>query len=65
MKFKHYKGGIYTYLYDAVFTDGAELLRVVVYEDGTGRKWVRSTEEFYGTIELYGEDIFRFEKIEE
>lgn len=41
----HKKGGIYRVINDNVL-DSDDLSRQVVYDDGSGRTWVRSYEEF-------------------
>ena len=63
MKYKHFKGGIYTYICDALLED--EGTHVIVYEDDQGRRWVRPRVEFYGTLEFEGETVRRFEKVED
>jgi len=63
MKYRHFKGEVYTFLHEASFTDGAQLLRVIVYSDDTDRVWVRSAQEFFGTVEYHGEIVSRFEVI--
>ena len=61
MKYRHYKGGIYTYICDARLTTNDTL--VVVYEDSKGIRWVRPRYEFFGTVEVSGVTIKRFEEM--
>ena len=64
MKYRHFKGGIYTYICDALL-EWDEDCHVIVYEDEQGRRWVRPRVEFYGMIEYEGEIVRRFEKVED
>lgn len=63
-KYKHYKGGIYTYICDATleWCPNDPNSHVIVYEGEDGRKWVRPRNEFFGYAKS-GER--RFIKIEE
>jgi len=64
MKYRHFKGGIYTYICDALL-EWDEDTHVIVYEDEQGRRWVRPREEFYGKLEFEGKFVQRFVKVEE
>lgn len=50
MKYKHYKGGIYTYICDATleWCPNDPNSHVIVYEGEDGRRWVRPRNEFFG-----------------
>ena len=64
MKYRHFKGGIYTYICDAILewcVDDPNS-HVIIYEGEDGKRWVRPRNDFFG----YTEDgIRRFTKIEE
>jgi len=62
MKYKHYKGGVYTYITDAMLEWDREW-HVIIYEDEEGNRWVRPRVEFFGKVEVDGEIIDRFEKV--
>lgn len=63
IKYKHFKGGTYSFICDATleWCPNHPDSHVIVYEDGDGRKWVRPRNEFFGYTED-GEQ--RFVKIE-
>ena len=54
MKYKHYKGGEYYFISDAIYTnkDGYDPEPVVVYKNEKGDMFVRPKFEFYGYIEV-------------
>ena len=69
---QHYKGGLYRLLGDAMDarTGGALLdldgRPMVVYEHVYPRRrelWLRSSREFYGTVEVEGERRERFRRL--
>ena len=49
---RHYKGGLYRVLFEAVdCTNGREDVVVVVYEDmASRRRWIRDKAEFDGSL---------------
>lgn len=57
--YRHYKGGLYRFLHEALHTDNeAEL---VIYESlQDGRRWARSKVEFFGSVETPEGTISRF-----
>lgn len=66
VKYRHYKGGIYTYITDA-FLEYDRECHVIVYSDDKGMVWVRPRVEFFGYVQVpaqYGYSIVRrFEKV--
>ena len=62
MRVKHYKGGIYTIITDARHTE--EGYELVVYRDKVGNVWARPSEEFWGTVKVYGKIFDRFVAID-
>lgn len=62
--FKHYKGGIYKFLYTAKHSETQE--QMVVYQAmyGEHQVWVRPAEMFFGTKVVNGKDVQRFTEIE-
>lgn len=62
--FKHYKGGIYKFLYAAKHSETQE--QVVVYQAmyGDNQVWVRPATMFFGTKLVNGKEVQRFTEIE-
>ena len=67
MKFKHYKGGIYTFITEATDTDIPDSFHScrVIYSDESGRVWSRNKFEFYGYVKdpETGKSTSRFKEI--
>lgn len=63
MKYRHYKGGIYTYLMTGKHSETEE--EMVVYTNANGGVWIRPATMFFGTLIVDGDEIRRFEKIVE
>jgi len=65
--YKHFKGGLYYYLFEASFAcchEDYDSIDVVIYEDiRTEKRWVRPRNEFFGMVVDNGEEKRRFEKI--
>jgi hypothetical protein len=63
MVYRHWKGGAYEKLFDALNTDtplGGDM-RVVVYKQiGTGTIFVRKHDDFHGEVEVEGTVMPRF-----
>ncbi|TXF72830.1 DUF1653 domain-containing protein [Bacillus subtilis] len=60
-RFKHYKGGLYKVIGEAIHTETEE--KLVTYEDMDGILWARPNEMFFGTVVVDGKEINRFTKI--
>jgi len=58
MRFRHYKGGLYELVCEAVLE--ADHTPVVVYRGDDGRTWVRPRDAFFETVEVNGERVPRF-----
>lgn len=60
--YKHYKGNLYKVLDIAKSSD--DLADYVFYEclyaNSLGQKWIRSLQEFTGTLEIDGKQVTRF-----
>lgn len=61
-KFRHYKGGIYTFLHIARHSETEEWL--VVYQSSGGGIWVRPYEMFFETILIDGQQVPRFSELD-
>jgi len=63
-KYRHYKGGIYEYLYTALHSETSEKL-VIYKSEADGKVYARPYDMFFEEIELSdGETKPRFEKID-
>jgi hypothetical protein len=58
MRFRHYKGGIYELVCEAVLE--ADHTPVIVYRGQDGKVWVRPKEAFFETVEVDGARMPRF-----
>lgn len=61
-KYKHFKGGIYTFLFEALQENTNEIL--VIYKNEKGEIFARPKDEFFGYVELNNEEIKRFKEID-
>lgn len=61
--YRHYKGGIYNVVGQAIHTETDE--RLVIYEDVRGVMWARPATMFHEHVEVDGERVLRFEYIGE
>ncbi|MBJ3805114.1 DUF1653 domain-containing protein [Bacillus subtilis] len=59
--FKHYKGGIYKVIGEAIHTETEE--KLVTYEDHDGVLWARPKDMFLGKVVVDGKEIKRFKKL--
>ena len=62
-KYKHYKGGVYEVI--GVARHSETLEKMVVYMHDDGALWVRPLDMFNETVEVAGEQVPRFKKLEE
>ncbi|MGP3749674.1 DUF1653 domain-containing protein [Bacillus sp. SG20033] len=60
-RFKHYKGGLYKVIGEAIHTETEE--KLVTYEDMDGILWARPKEMFFEKIVVDGKEVNRFTKI--
>jgi hypothetical protein len=58
MRYRHYKGGVYELVCEAVLE--ADHTPVMVYRGEDGRVWVRPKAVFFETVELDGAQVSRF-----
>jgi len=58
MRYRHYKGGVYELVCEAVLE--ADHTPVMVYRGEDGRIWVRPKAVFFETVELGGAQMPRF-----
>ncbi|MDY7579101.1 DUF1653 domain-containing protein [Herbaspirillum sp. RTI4] len=56
--YRHYKGGIYEFLYDALLEEN--LSPMVVYRAADGSVWIRPHSVFHEIIEVNGVSVARF-----
>ncbi|MCS4323996.1 DUF1653 domain-containing protein [Bacillus subtilis] len=60
--FKHYKGGIYKFIGEAIHTETKE--KLITYEDHDGFLWGKTYRHvFFGKVVVDGKEIKRFTKI--
>jgi hypothetical protein len=52
MRYRHYKGGVYELVCEAVLE--ADHTPVIVYRGEDGRTWVRPKDVFFETVEVDG-----------
>lgn len=64
-KYKHYKGNLYTVHYTAIHTETNELMVVYQAEYGECKMFVRPLIMFLETVQVGGQEVPRFQKIEE
>jgi len=62
-RYRHYKGGIYEYIDEAILE--ADLAPMIIYRAADGRLWLRPRDVFFETVEVDGKQVPRFEKIED
>ncbi|WP_306481578.1 DUF1653 domain-containing protein [Bacillus halotolerans] len=60
-RFKHYKGGLYKAIGEAIHTETEE--KLVTYEDMDGILWARPKDMFFGKVIIDGKEIKRFTKV--
>jgi hypothetical protein len=58
MRFRHYKGGLYELVCEAVLE--ADHTPVIVYRGEDGRTWARPRDVFFETVEVDGARVPRF-----
>ena len=58
MRYRHYKGGLYELVCEAVLE--ADHTPVMVYRDQEGGVWVRPKAVFFETVEVDGKPVPRF-----
>jgi hypothetical protein len=58
MRYRHYKGGLYELVCEAVLE--ADHTPVIVYRGADGVTWVRPKAVFFETVEVDGEPVPRF-----
>ena len=58
MRYRHYKGGVYELVCEAVLE--ADHTPVMVYRGEDGVVWVRPRDAFFETVELDGARVPRF-----
>ncbi|MCF8563366.1 DUF1653 domain-containing protein [Alicyclobacillus tolerans] len=60
-KFRHYKGGLYVFLYVGRHSETEEWF--VVYQNAAGDIWIRPFDMFFETVSVDGKEVPRFQKI--
>jgi hypothetical protein len=58
MRYRHYKGGVYEVVCEAVLE--ADHTAVVVYRGEDGQTWVRPRDAFFGFVDVDGACLPRF-----
>ncbi|BEV15976.1 DUF1653 domain-containing protein [Herbaspirillum sp. DW155] len=62
-RYRHYKGGIYEYVDEAILE--ADLTPMIVYRAADGRLWLRPRAAFFEMVDVGGRQVPRFEKIDD
>lgn len=62
-RYRHYKGGIYEYVDEAILE--ADLTPMIIYRAADGRLWLRPRAVFFEMVEVDGQQVPRFARIEE
>lgn len=62
-RYRHYKGGLYEFVGDAILE--SDLTPMVVYRAADGRLWIRPRTAFHELVEVGGKQVPRFEKIDD
>lgn len=62
-RFRHYKGGIYELVGEATLE--SDLSPMVVYRAANGTLWVRPRDVFHELVELDGQQVPRFQQIDD
>ncbi len=63
MKFRHYKGGLYEFVCEAVLE--SDLTPMIVYRAANGSVWIRPKEVFFELLEIDEKMVPRFSLIED
>jgi hypothetical protein len=58
MRYRHYKGGVYEVVCEAILE--ADHTTVVVYRGQDGNTWVRPADAFFGSVDVDGVRMPRF-----
>lgn len=58
MKYRHYKGGIYELIGEAILE--SDLTPMIVYRADDGRLWIRPHAVFFEMVEVDGKQVPRF-----
>jgi hypothetical protein len=58
MQYRHYKGGLYEFVCEAILE--SDLTPVVVYRAANGTVWVRPKAVFFELVEVDGKLVSRF-----
>jgi hypothetical protein len=62
-RYRHYKGGIYEFVGDATLE--SDLTPMVVYRAANGTLWIRPTAIFHESVEVDGQRVPRFVRIDD
>jgi hypothetical protein len=63
MKYRHYKGGFYEWVGNAILE--SDLTPMTIYRAADGRLWIRPTAVFVELIEVDGAMVPRFAAVQE
>ena len=58
MKYRHYKGGVYEFIGEAILE--SNLTPMIVYRAADGRLWIRPHAVFFEMVEVGGKQVPRF-----
>ena len=62
MKYRHYKGGIYDLVCEAMLESDPKVI-MMIYRSHDGSTWARPRDVFFELVELEGKMVRRFEPI--
>ncbi len=63
MKFKHYKGGVYEFVSEAILE--SDLTPMIVYRAADGSVWIRPKTVFHEMVHCNGQEVPRFSLVVE
>ena len=62
MQYKHYKGGIYEFVFEAKYEPDPDVI-MIVYKSVDGSIWTRRKDVFFESVEHEGDLVPRFSPI--
>jgi len=63
VRYRHFKGGIYEYLHTARLESDPDV-KMIVYRAPDNSLWVRTEQNFFGTVLHEGREVPRFAPLE-
>lgn len=63
MKYRHYKGGIYELVCEALL-ESDPTVTLMIYRSHNGSIWARPKDVFFEMVQVEGESVSRFTKMD-